>query len=129
MQETRTPNHERAKALRKMAESQLRRLEETPKQEYPSQTIVDYHDIMHKYCEAIASEEGINFRGERAHEELIDYVARKRTLPEASRRLLQDLRKNRNRVQYEGLAMTADFITNNESRIKNLIKQYIERFQ
>lgn len=68
------PDKQKTEALKKMAGVTLDRLGKTEIEKYPSNTLLDYYDIIHKLLEAIASKEGIKIKGEGAHQELIDYV-------------------------------------------------------
>ncbi len=83
---------QKALALKKMAQITLQRLKETDAQKYPSNTLVDYYDILHKLMDAIASLEGAKIKGESAHRELIDYIAKNQGLDEQSRLFLQQMR-------------------------------------
>lgn len=66
------PDKQKAESLRKMAEITLERLKKTDMEEYPSNTLLDYYDIIHKLMEAIALKEGTKIKGEGAHQELIE---------------------------------------------------------
>jgi len=118
-----TPDLQKAKALIKMAEITLERLEKTNIFGYPSNTLVDYYDIIHKLLEAIALKEGAKAKGEGAHQELIDYVAKQLRLDEQTRQFLQQLRDYRNRVSYEGFMIQKDFIAVNQQKIKAIIDE------
>ncbi|MBS3145261.1 hypothetical protein J4414_00445 [Candidatus Woesearchaeota archaeon] len=62
-----TPDKQKSQALLKMVEITLERLEKTDKKSYPSNTLVDYYDIIHKLLEAIALKGGIKAKGEGSH--------------------------------------------------------------
>src|SRR3989338_2689660 len=91
-------DRQKAESLRKMARMTLERLDKTPKEEYPGNTLVDYYDAIHKLMEAITLSEGIKIRGEGAHQELIDYVAKTKRLDGHTRQFVQQLRDYRNRI-------------------------------
>jgi hypothetical protein len=116
-----TPDMQKAKALGKMAEITRERLEKTDKGSYPSNTLVDYYDILHKMLEGITFLWGFKARGEGAHQELIDFVAKKCNLSEQQRVFLQQLRDYRNRVSYEGFIVQRDFIDTSVEKINELI--------
>ncbi len=116
-----TPDKQKAQALIKMAEITMERLEKTKISEYPSNTLVDYYDIIHKLLEAIALKEGTKAKGEGAHQELIDHVAKQIKLDEQTRQFLQQLRDYRNRVSYEGFMIQKNFIVTNQEKIKAII--------
>ncbi len=123
-----TADKEKAKALRKMAKITLERLEKTNIEKYPSNTLVDYYDIIHKLLEATTLQEGTKIKGEGAHKELIDYCAKKIPLTEQTRQFLQRLRDYRNRIAYEGFMVRAEFIKTNNKEIKKIIKEILEKW-
>lgn len=112
---------QKAKALVKMAEITLERLKTTDKEKYPSNTLTDYYDAIHKLMEAIALLDGIKAKGEGAHQELIDYVAKKEKLDEQSRQLAQQMREYRNQISYEGFNINKNYLEGNEKKIQELI--------
>ncbi len=118
-----TPDIQKAQALVKMAEITLERLEKTEISEYPSNTLVDYYDIIHKLLEAIALREGTKAKGEGAHQELIEYIVKYLKLDEQTRQFLQQLRDYRNRISYEGFMVQENFIITNQEKIKSIIEK------
>ena len=91
-------------------------------QKYPTNTLLDYYDIIHKLMEALTLSEGIKIKGEGAHQELIDYIVKKYDLNEQNRLFLQKLREYRNRISYEGFSIREDYILKNQDKIIKLIK-------
>ena len=89
-----TPDTAKSKSLLNMAKITLQRLKETDKNKYPANTLTDYYDALHKIMDAIASTEGIKFKGEGAHQELIDYICQKYKQNESVRIFLQEDRKS-----------------------------------
>ena len=116
-----TPDREKANSLLAMAKTTLQRLKEIDKNKYPANTLTDYYDSLHKIMDAIASIEGIKFRGEGAHQELIDYICQKYKQNESVRIFLQELRDYRNRIAYEGFAVTKEYIKTNSEKIEKII--------
>jgi len=114
-------DRQKANALAKMAEITLERLRTTDKEKYPSNTLTDYYDAIHKLMEAIALLDGIKTKGEGAHQELIDYVAKKEKLDEQSRQLAQQMREYRNQISYEGFNINKNYLEGNEKKIQELI--------
>ncbi|MBS3151422.1 hypothetical protein J4443_03535 [Candidatus Woesearchaeota archaeon] len=110
-------DREQAKALKKLAEVTLERLKKTNMEEYPTNTLIDFYDIIHNLMEAITLKEGVKAKGDGAHQELIDYVASKYSLGEQNRRFLQEMRDNRNRVSYEGFIISKNYIINHKEKI------------
>jgi uncharacterized coiled-coil DUF342 family protein len=114
---------QKAKALIKMAEMTLERLKTTDKEKYPANTLTDYYDAIHKLMEAIALLNGIKTKGEGAHQELIDYVAKTEKLDEQSRQLAQQMREYRNQISYEGFNISKNYIFLNEKNINAIIQK------
>ena len=61
-----------------MARITLQRLDATEQEKYPSNTLTDYYDILHKLMEARTLDAGIKTKGEGAHQQLIDYLAKEK---------------------------------------------------
>ncbi len=120
-----TPDPNKAKALQKMAVITLDRLQEIEIVKYPSNTLIDYYDIIHKLLEAISLTSGVKCKGDGAHYELIDYVAMKQNLPEQTRIFLQELREYRNRISYEGFMVNKDYIQRNNEKILSIIEKLL----
>lgn len=117
------PDPQKSASLKKMADVTLERLEKTELERYPSNTVLDYYDIIHKLLEALTLKKGIKIRGEGAHQELIDYVAKEHNLDEQTRLFLQDLRDYRNRISYEGFAVHNNYIALNKEKIMKIINK------
>lgn len=120
-----TPDKQKSEALKKMAEITLERLEETEIAKYPSNTLKDYYDVIHELMEAITLSSGIKFKGDGAHQELIDYVSKVHNLGEQTRQFLQEMRDYRNRISYEGFMIHQNYITLNLEKIKITIKTLV----
>ena len=114
---------QKAKSLTKMAEITLERLKTTDQEKYPSNTLTDYYDTIHKLMEALALLNGIKSKGEGAHQELIDYTAKKEKLDEQNRRLVQQMREYRNRISYEGFNINKNYVQLNEQKIQEIIRK------
>lgn len=115
------PDKSRANSLLAMAKTTLTRLNETDKDKYPANTLTDYYDSLHKIMDAIASAKGIKFRGEGAHQELINYICKTCKQNESTRIFLQEVRDYRNRIAYEGFSVTSEYIKTNSKRIEKII--------
>lgn len=109
-----TPDFAKANSLRESAKITLKKIDLTRK-DFPSDTIVDYYDVIHKLLEAKAYEKGIKFKGEGAHKELINYYSKNL--------FLQTLRKLRNNISYEGFQVPKEQFLNYEKKILKIIKE------
>jgi len=115
------PDPQKSASLKKMAEITLERLSKTQIEDYPSNTLVDYYDIIHKLMEALTLKAGIKIKDEGAHQELIDYIAKAHKLNEQTRQFLQQMRDYRNRISYEGFMVHKNYILLNKEKITSII--------
>ncbi len=123
------PDKGMSASLQKTAEITLNRLNQTDMDEYPSNTLLDYYDIIHRLLEALTVREGIKVKGEGAHQELIDYVAKHRKISEQMRQFLQQMRDYRNRISYEGFMVTKSYLDLNKELIQRIIKYLFEQLK
>src|SRR3989344_4681436 len=121
MKMTIVPDKEKAGSLVEMAQMTLERLQETDQRKYPTNTLTDYYDSIHKLLEALSYIQGVKIKGEGAHQELIDYICKNYNLSEAQRIFLQELRDYRNRISYEGFKIGPLFLENNLQKIEEII--------
>lgn len=123
------PDKQKSESLKKMAEVTLKRLDNTDMDKYPSNTLLDYYDAVHKLIESLTLREGIKVKGEGAHQELIDYVAKQKKINEHMRLFLQQMRDYRNRISYEGFMINKNYINLNKGIIKRIIKHLFEQLR
>ena len=112
-----------ARALREMARQVRERLDETLQEQYPSQRLLDQYHALRMLMEALAAEQGEDFRGDGAHARLIDWATEEVELSRADQEFLQSLRQYRNRVQYEGFQVDTDWLSRNRDRIERLFHE------
>src|SRR3989338_10494306 len=120
------PDKQKSNSLRKMAEITLERLRQTDTKKYPTNTLNDYYDVIHKLMEALGLLNGIKTKGEGAHQELIDYISKQYNFDEQDRQFLQQMRAYRNRISYEGFMIHKNYITLNQEKIINIIKRFFD---
>ncbi|MBI4163857.1 MAG: hypothetical protein HY512_03265 [Candidatus Aenigmarchaeota archaeon] len=121
------PDKQKPEALKKMAEVTLERLDKTDTEKYPSNTLLDYYDVIHKLMEAITLGDGIKIKGEGAHQELIDFLYKENVFDEQIRVFLQQMRDYRNQISYEGFMVHKNYVTLNKERIVSIIKNLFEK--
>jgi len=114
------PDKEKAKYLVEMAELTKERLNLSNKERFTSNTLTDYYDILHKLMEAITCLDGIKFKGESAHYQLIKYICKKYNLLQ-KHSFLQELRIFRNKVCYEGLQVDKEYLNTYTLQIEKII--------
>jgi len=117
-----SPDEQKSKSLKMMAEVTLERLENTNKEKYPTNTLTDYYDVIHKLMEALTIRDGIKISGEGAHQELIDYIAKQGVFDDQIKQFLQQMRIYRNRIAYEGFMVHKNYIMLNQEKIKEIIE-------
>tara|TARA_Y100000310_G_scaffold336419_1_gene420920 strand:+ start:3250 stop:3642 length:393 start_codon:yes stop_codon:yes gene_type:complete len=113
------PDKEKAKYLLEIAELIQERLNLVDKEKFASITLTDYYDIIHQLMEAITCLEGIKFKGESAHYQLIRYICERFNLPHNP--FLQELRIYRNKVCYDGLQINKKNIKFNKEKVEKII--------
>ncbi len=120
---------QKAKALYTMAQITLERLDQLDSTKYPTNSLNDYYDIIHKLLEALGAIEGVKTKSEGAHQILIDYICKQHQLGEATRIFLQEMRDYRNRISYEGFTIKPEYITQNKQRIITIINTLTKKTQ
>lgn len=103
-----------------MAERIRARIQATDAGTFPSQVVRDHYTCLHNLMEALAALEGVKTEGRGAHAEMIDWTVEELDLPQAERDFLHRLRRHRNRIQYEGFFVEADFLERNGERLEDL---------
>lgn len=116
---------QKSESLKKMAKITLERLNNTDMNKYPSNTLLDYYDIIHKLMESFSLSIGIKFKGEGAHQELIDYIAKEKKFSEQMRLLMQQIRDYRTRISYEGFMVQSNYIESNIHLINKIIESLL----
>ena len=122
-------DNQKSEALKKMAGITLERLGKTDREKYPSNTLLDYYDAIHKLMEALTIKNGIKIKGEGAHQELIEYIAKQGNIDEQTRQFLQQMREYRNRIAYEGFMVHRNYIHLNKERIQSIIDCLLEELK
>ena len=122
-----SPDNQKSKSLKDMANITLERLESTDIKKYPTNTLTDYYDVIHKLMEALTIIQGIKIKGEGAHQELIDYIAKQYNFNDQTRLFLQQMRKYRNRISYEGFMVHKNYIYLNQEKIREVIQKLFEK--
>ncbi|MFB6089390.1 MAG: hypothetical protein ABEK36_06430 [Candidatus Aenigmatarchaeota archaeon] len=120
------PDREKSKALFKMSKKILSRIEETNKSNFPTQVLRDYYTVIKQLMEAISSIEGLKSEGKGAHKKLINWICKEYGFSESKRKLLQQIRKYRNRINYEGFTIRKNYLERNEYEIEKIIKKLEE---
>lgn len=123
------PDNQKSESLKKRAEITLERLDSTNMEKYPTNTLLDYYDVIHNLMEALTLREGTKIKGEGAHQELIEYMAKQQNINEQMRQFLQQMRDYRNRISYEGFIIHKNYINLNKEIIKRIIKHLFNKLK
>ena len=115
-----TPDYNKAQSLFTLSNETFRRLTEISLNKYPTNSIIDYYDICHKLLDAIFLLKGFKFKGDGAHFEMISESASFSILSSAQINFFQQLRDTRNRIHYEGLSISEDFLKRNTHNLTDL---------
>jgi len=122
MRHKRSSDIQKANALRTMAEISLQRLNQTQIKEYPSNSLVDYYDIIHKLLDSFFLKNGWKFSGDSAHYELIQ-ASKEVGLNDQEIQLVQQMREYRNRIQYEGFHIQREYIQSIQKDVEKIISR------
>ena len=105
------------------SENILDRVEETDEEKFPSQVLRDYYDAIRQLMEAIASLNGVKSEGIDAHQQLIDWIVDECEFSEKKRQFLHQVRKHRNRFEYEGHFVDEGYVKRNKSKFNEIIRR------
>ncbi|MFH1134347.1 MAG: hypothetical protein V1735_07730 [Nanoarchaeota archaeon] len=108
-----------------MAKRTLVRLHRTDMAAFPSNTLLDYYEIIHLLMEAIAVKEGFRMRGEGAHRELIDAVALSLRWSETYLSFVQETRERRNRISYQGFTVPPEWVRQHRDLAEKVIASLV----
>jgi len=109
-----------------MAKITLERLDLTDKPKFPSNTLLDYYDIIHLLMEAVLLKDGFKIKGEGAHKEIIGTLLDLKIIDDQKHTFLQTMRDYRNRVSYEGFMVHKNYIDLNEDLINKTIVLFFQ---
>ena len=117
-----TPDMEEARSLKKMGERTLERIDETDEEKFTTEVVKDYYDVIHYLLEGISMGLGRKVKGRGAHAELISLISERFEIKRETEEFLQNLRKFRNKIAYEGFSIDMDYLKRNEGRLKGAIE-------
>ena len=106
-----------------MATKTLEWLETMDGRSFPSQYVREIYETIHLLMESLASIEGIKFDGEGAHAKLIMWSSDTVRLTRIEKTTLQQLRRFRNKLSYEGEEVTYDYVQRNQKIFTGIIKK------
>jgi hypothetical protein len=121
-----TPNLERAKSILAMVEIRLKAVALLNPEEFMTIIVEDYYEIIKELLTALLAAEGYKTL---SHTTLIEYVRtnHKNNFTELETITIDELRKLRNRITYEGFMVKKDFLQRKEPVIKPIIAKLQEQ--
>lgn len=118
-----TPDPERVKSMIKMAETTLAMIETINQEEFASNIIKEYYEVIRELINTIMLKEGYKTYGEGAHKKAIEYIEKYKEFNQNEIILIEDLRVIRNKIAYEGFFIQKEDIQNRLPDIKRVIKK------
>jgi len=119
-----TPDKERAKSMMKMAETTLEMLKDINQKKFPSNVLKEYYDVIRELISIILYSDGFKTKGDGAHKLLIEYLEKNyKQFTKYEILLLEDLRKTRNKITYDGFFITDDYLQRKKKDILALISK------
>ncbi len=111
-----------------MAGSTLQMVQELKAAKFPSQVTKGYYDVIRELISALALLEGSKTQGEGAHQDLIDYLRAnyKEKFGEHLLYLLEELRIIRNKIEYDGFFVKAEYLERNQKYLEKIIQRLNE---
>ncbi|MCF7910784.1 hypothetical protein K9L16_03865 [Candidatus Pacearchaeota archaeon] len=109
---------EKARSLIEMAEERLKDINILPRKS-TYRYVEEYYEIIKELLTAIMYLDGLKTL---SHVVLVDYLKKLKILNQTQFRLVHNLRKFRNDIIYYGKKISGDFLLNNETEIKKIIR-------
>ncbi len=122
-----TPNKEKAKSILKMVETTIEMINNLDADKFPSNITKEYYEVIRELLSIVLLLDGYKTYGEGAHKKLIEYV--EENYDEFSKyeiSLIDNLRKIRNKIAYDGFFVEKDYIERKKKNIKVIIRKLKE---
>ena len=118
-----TPDKEKAKSMIKMANTRQEMISTIDSSKYPSLIVEGHYEIIKELMSSILLLDGYKTKGEGAHKALIEYIGDtyKTKFQQSEIYFLDELRQIRNKINYNGFFVKADYLTRNEKIIIKII--------
>ena len=119
-----TPNLEKAKSILKMVEKTMEMVKKIDISEFSSNITKEYYDIIRELISVILLLDGYKTYGEGAHKRLIEYLKDNYSeFEENEINLIDELRKTRNKIAYDGFFIEKDYIVRKKDNIRTIINK------
>lgn len=124
------PDSEKAKSLLKMAVQRQKMIKTIDSSKFTSPKTEEYYEIIKELASALLALDGMKTL---SHKVLIDYLKKFKELSTGERLRIDELRKIRNRIAYNGFFVPDDFLARNErvyikiiSKLKSIITKKLK---
>jgi len=123
-----TPDTEKAKSMMNMANTRQEMISTIDSSKYPSLVVEGYYEVIKELMSSILLLDGYKTKGEGAHKVLIDYIGNtyKTEFLQSEIYFLDELRKIRNKINYDGFFVNTDYLTRNKKKILGIISKLKE---
>jgi hypothetical protein len=119
-----TPDKEKAKSILNMVGTTLNMIRSIDVGKFPSNVTKEYYDVIRELMTALLLLDGFRTKGEGAHKNLIDYLEKNyKEFKEYEISLLDELRKTRNRIAYDGFFVPGDYLDRKKRDIISIISK------
>lgn len=115
------PDREKAKSVFKMVVHSLEMVKTIDQDKFPSKALTEFYNIIRQLVEIQLLIRGYKARGDEAHEESLRFAENSGILTLTEFLLSDELRKNRNRIEYDGFFIDADYLARKKKEINSLI--------
>lgn len=118
-----TPDKEKAKSMMNMANTRQNMISTVDSSKYTSLVVEGHYEIIKELMSSILIFDGYKTKGEGAHKALIEYIGDtyKAKFEQSEIYFLDELRKIRNKINYNGFFVKTDYLSRNEKRIIQII--------
>ncbi|MEK6858065.1 MAG: alpha/beta hydrolase [Nanoarchaeota archaeon] len=118
-----TPDKEKAKSLYKMALQTYSMIKTIKESEFPSNIVKEYYDVIRQFIDILLLVKGYKTFGTGSHEECISFAHKEGRLNTTEYVLADDLRKIRNKIEYEGFFVNYDYLKRKKDSIEELLNK------
>lgn len=108
-------------SILKMVEIRLKRVQNTRDEEFASLLVEDYYELIKELATAVLNLEGYKTL---SHKLLFDVLAKRfNVFTDAEIDVIDDLRKTRNRIVYDGFFVKQQYISSRMSSVQKIVEK------
>ncbi|MGM5483243.1 MAG: hypothetical protein ACQESF_07305 [Nanobdellota archaeon] len=121
-----TPDKEKARSILKMVDTTIEMIGTIDVSKYSSNITKEYYNVLRELIGIVLLLDGYKTYGEGAHKTMIEYIENYKEFARSEIILIDELRKTRNRIAYDGFFVEREFIERKLDDISNIIKKLKE---